>query len=53
MGEYLTSEEGKMLFRVRNNLTIRKGLLYVNITPKGETEGLLAFVVPLHIGAQL
>ena len=46
MGEHSTSEEGKALFRVRNNLTIRKGLMYVNITPKGETEGLLAFVVP-------
>ena len=46
MGEQSTSEEGKALFRVRNNLTMRKGLMYVNITPKGETEGLLAFVVP-------
>ena len=46
MGEHSTSEEGKVLFHVRNNFTIRKGLLYVNITPKGETEGLLAFVVP-------
>ena len=46
MGEHSTSEEGKVLFHVRNNLTIRKGLLYVNIMPKGETEGLLAFVVP-------
>ena len=46
MGEHSTSEEGKALFHVRNNLTIRKGLLYVNITPKGKTEGLLAFVVP-------
>ena len=46
MGEHMTSEEGKALFRVRNNLTMRKGLMYVNIMPKGETEGLLAFVVP-------
>ena len=46
MGEHSTSEEGKALFRVGNNLTIRKGLMYVNIMPKGETEGLLAFVVP-------
>ena len=46
MGEHSTFEEGKVLFCVRNNLTIRKGFLYVNITPKGETEGLLAFVVP-------
>ena len=46
MGEHSNSEEGKALFRVRNNLTMRKGLLYVNIMPRGKTEGLLAFVVP-------
>ena len=46
MGEHSDSEEGKVLFRVWNNLTIKKGMLYVNIMPKGETEGLLAFVVP-------
>ena len=46
MREHLTSEEGKALYHVRNNLTMRKGLMYVNITPKGETEGLLAFIVP-------
>ena len=40
------SEEGKVLFRVRNSFTVKKGMLYVNITPKGKTEGLLAFVVP-------
>ena len=37
MGEHSNSEEGKVLFHVRNNLTMRKGLLYVNITPRGET----------------
>ena len=46
MKEHSTSEEGKALYHVRNNLTLKKGLIYVNITPKGETEGLLAFVVP-------
>ena len=46
MSEHSTSEEGKALYHVRNNLTMRKGLMYVNIMPKGETEGLLAFVVP-------
>ena len=25
---------------------MKKGMLYVNTMPKGETEGLLAFVVP-------
>ena len=46
MGEHSDSEEGKALFHIRNSLTIKKGMLYVNIMPKGETEGLLAFVVP-------
>ena len=46
MGEHSDSEEGKALFCIRNSFTIKKGILYVNITPKGETEGLLAFVIP-------
>ena len=46
MSEHSTSEEGKAFYRVRNNLTMKKGLMYVNIMPKGETEGLLAFIVP-------
>ena len=46
MSEHLTLEEGKALYRVRNNLTMKKGLMYVNIMPKGENEGLLAFMVP-------
>ena len=46
MSEHSISEEGNALFRVRNSLPLRKGLMYVNIMPKGETEGLLAFVVP-------
>ena len=53
MGEHSNSEEGKVLFHIRNNLTIKKGMLYVNIMPKGETEGLLAFVVPSAHSAQL
>ena len=28
------------------DFTMKKGMLYVNTTPKGETKGLLAFVVP-------
>ena len=31
MSEHLTSEEGKALYHVRNSLTLRKGLMYVNI----------------------
>ena len=42
MDEHLDSEEGKALFHIRNNLTIKKGMLYVNIMPKGETEALLS-----------
>ena len=46
MGKHSDSEEGKALFHVRNSFTMKKGMLYVNTMPKGETEGLLAFVVP-------
>ena len=46
VGEHSDSEEGKVLFRIRNSFTMKKRMLYVNITPKGATEGLLAFVVP-------
>ena len=54
MKEHSTSEEGKALYHVRNNLTLRKWLMYVNITPRGETEGLLALVVPTaHRGTAL
>ena len=49
MGKHSDSEEGKTLFGVRNSFTMKKGMLYVNIMPKGETEGLLAFVVLPHI----
>ena len=44
LGEHLDSEEGKVLFHVRNSFTMKKGMLYVNTMPKGKTEGL--FVVP-------
>ena len=46
MGKHSDSEEGKALFHIRNSFTMKKGMLYVNTMPKGETEGLLAFVVP-------
>ena len=45
MGEHSDLEEGKVLFRIRNSFTMKKGMLYVNTMPKGKTEGLLAFVV--------
>ena len=46
MGEHSESEEGQAMFHIWNSFTIKKGVLYVNTMPKGETEGLLAFVVP-------
>ena len=39
--------EGHMLFRVQNSLILDKDLLYLNVTPKGEVEGVAAFVVPM------
>ena len=38
--------EGCALFRVQNSLILDKDLLYLNTTPKGEAEGVAAFVVP-------
>ena len=38
--------KGHMLFRVRNSLILDKDLLYLNVTPKGEVEGVTAFMVP-------
>ena len=35
-----------MLFRVPNSLILNKDLLYLNVTPKGEAEGVVTFVVP-------
>ena len=49
--EYLRAEaeteQGKMFFHVCNSLIFNKGLMYMSTTPKGETEGVLAFVVPV------
>ena len=40
-------EQGKMFFHIHNSLILNKGLMYMSTTPKGETEGVLAFVVPV------
>ena len=40
-------EQGKMFFHIHNSLVLNKGLMYVSLTPKGETEGVLAFVIPV------
>ena len=47
LGVEAKTEQGKMFFRIRNSLVLNKGLMYINTTPKGETEGVLAFVVPV------
>ena len=45
-GDNADTEEGCTLFHTCNSLVLSKGLLYVSTTPKGEAEGILAFVVP-------
>ena len=41
------TEQGKLFFCICNSLVLNKGLIYVSTTTKGETEGVLAFVVPM------
>ena len=38
-------EEGHALFHLCNSLVLSKGLLYISTMPKGEVEGVLAFLV--------
>ena len=47
LGAEAKMEQGKMFFHIHNSLILNKGLMYVSTTPKGETEGVLTFVVPL------
>ena len=47
LGVEAETEQGKMFFRIRNILILKKGLMYVNMTPKGKTEGVLAFIIPM------
>ena len=46
LGSQADTEEGHVLFHVCNSLVLSKGLLYMSTTPKGEMEGVLAFLVP-------
>ena len=46
-GVEVGTEQGKMFFCIYNSLVLNKGLMYVSTTPKGETEGVLTFVVPV------
>ena len=45
LGDHMETEEGCILFCVCNSLVLNKGLLYVSTMPKGEAEGILAFLV--------
>ena len=45
LGAEAKMEQGKMFYSICNSLILNKGLMYVNMTPKGKTKGVLAFVV--------
>ena len=47
LGAEAKTKQGKMFFCICNSLILNKGLMYVNMTPKGETEGVLAFIAPV------
>ena len=46
LGNEADTEEGCALFHMCNSLVLSKGLLYISTMPKGEVEGMLAFLVP-------
>ena len=46
LGAEAETEQGKMFFCICNSLILNKGLMYINMTPKGQTEGVLAFRLP-------
>ena len=46
LGAEAETKQGKMFFRICKSLILNKGLMYINMTPKSETEGVLAFVIP-------
>ena len=46
LGAEAKTEQGKMFLHIRNRLILNKGLMCINTTPKGKTEGALAFVIP-------
>ena len=47
LGAKAETEQGKMFFHIHNSLVLNKGLMYVSTILKGETEGVLIFVVPV------
>ena len=46
LGQHMEGK-GRVLFRVQNSLILDKDLLYLNVTPKGEAEGVATFMVPM------
>ena len=46
LGSQVDTEEGHALFHICNSLDLSKEWLYINTTPKGEVEVVLAFLVP-------
>ena len=46
LGSQADMEERHVLFCMCNSLVLSKGLLYISTMPKGEVEGVLAFLVP-------
>ena len=47
LGVEAEMEQGKRFFCIHTSLILSKGLMYVSTTPKGEIEGVLAFVIPV------
>ena len=47
LGMEAETEQGKTLFCIHNSLILNKGFMYVSTTPKGETEEVLTFFVPV------
>ena len=47
LGAEAEMEQGKMFFHIRNSLVLNKGLMYASTTLRGETEGVLTFVIPV------
>ena len=47
LGAEAKTEQGKVFFHIHNSFILNKGLMYVNMTLKGKTGGVLAFVVPV------
>ena len=45
-GNQTDTEEGCTLFHIHDSLVLSKGLFYISTMPKGEVEGVLAFLVP-------